>query len=412
MNRWFRQSFPPRSFTYIFFGTILFADLLAAAVCGFNSQVLGRADAVGLSMPFLVVSTGIGSVAAGILAICRAERFPAYRKDYYDWLATTPWQASSKTPFGPWHPVLRDVLPLSLFAAIGLIHGAVMFWAMSWQAGVQDLWAHQMQGMAVFLAVAPFLVFIFMWTGKGYVAVTRQWNWSVYLPLLTLGLLIHLGLRVSAVAAIATAAILFPIATILIWRRMQTVLMGVPSMHLNSRDQPLPNRLGASLFRVLPPSCNPSIGVQWLQKYRQRTPAIALLLVVWLSLFPWRPPELMFVFFAVLLLSFSRLIAYTGCRWPHASIAARWATRRLIVAKYDRVYVPTFLMLFFGFAFPTLAVLNVISTSAGAVWGIVVPVVIGMASGPDFRQWSLTAPMKIITNPGAQRRKQPNSIFN
>ena len=411
MKRWYKQSFPPRIFTYVFFGAILLADLMAIGVSGFWSRLIGFDDGIQVAVPLLILGSGLGTVAAGILAVCRIERFPAYRKDYYEWLATTPWQASEKTPFGPWYPMLRDIIPLSLFSVVGAVHSTLMIWAMSWRFNDPAPFTDRISDMAMLTAAAPFVVFILVWALGGYLAVFRQWDWSVFVPLLTIGLLIHLAFNASTVVSVSAAVAVFVLATVTIWRQMKIVLDDIPSRHLTSRDEPPAARLSTSSFTILSPSDHPSLIMKWLQKYRTRAFAFATLLTVWLSLFPWFRHELWAVPLSAVILCLVRLVAFMEYRDSHLTLAARWATGRWFVPEFERVYVPSLLMLLSSFGFAYLGFQGFIPVVAGAVGGIVVPVLIGMLSGPDHEKWALTAPLRHTKRTEPQRRKQPQSIF-
>ncbi len=228
MNRWYRQSLPGRGLFVVFLTLVLLSDLPGIGVWWAWGRVLDPVEAWIHTLPFLVIGPVLCVVASMCVAAARVMRFPARRSDYFEWLATTPWQSSRRTPFGPWYPVVQDIIPVGAVTGLFALHiGALQHLNASADGILAELgWTPNMFRLALLLPVVAFWV---AWTLCSFLAVCSDWKWSVYVPFLCISLLWHLALRVPVEASFIAVLLSFAAGTFAVCRRMLTVLKSLPS---------------------------------------------------------------------------------------------------------------------------------------------------------------------------------------
>lgn len=416
MNRWYRQTFPHAFLAYTYFAVILLADVAGLLAWWTWGQRISDPFRFELLNPFLMIGVISGAPAAVALAIYKAHRFPGSGSDHSEWLATTPWQSNNRAPFGPWHPVLSDVLPLTILAIVGAVHGIIASWCLPEipdriLGGGAGVWQ-----VAFAAGAVPIVTYLVAWTLCGYVQVVGNWNWSAYTPILTAGtciLLTNSGYPTVALVIGISAAVA---ATALVWQRMHFVLRQLPSRHLTDRDVPAAPRKSSDSINGVYPYAVKSPVIQWLEQHRPHAFAYGLLVFVyasaWLATIPWDRAGLLLLPFAVAIMAFARAVAYTERHASHLGLRARWATRTFVVREYDRVWIPSLWMLVAAAASTMAGYFEVIPPGLTAAFCISSAVVIGMASGPDFERWALTAPHRMNRRANAQRRGHSGSQFN
>ncbi len=402
MNRWYRQSLPGRGLFVVFLTLVLLSDLSGIGVWWAWGRVLDPVEAWIHTLPFLVIGPVLCVVASMCVAAARVMRFPTRRSDYFEWLATTPWQSSRRTPFGPWYPVVQDIIPVGAITGLFVLHiGALQHLNASAEGIPAELgWTPNMFRLALLLPVVAFWV---AWTLCSFLAVCSDWKWSVYVPFLCISLLWHLALRVPVEASFIAVLLSFAAGTFAVCRRMLTVLKSLPSRHLTANDEAAPTRKSSPVVEFLRPQFAGTSSLQSICSRRATSFQAGLSVFVWLTLFPWEQPVHFFLPLGVLILGWIRVIVYAEKLHSHIGIAARWATRRFIVSEYDRVWLPTFWMCVASTIGIALTELGAIPINVAAGLAVAIPVVIGLWSGPDHEEWWLTTPARYFI------RKEPQS---
>lgn len=405
MNRWYRQSLPPSFLNWGYFSVLLLIDLAGLFVWYMWGQSVTGPSRYRIMFPFAMVGAGLGIPTAALIAVCRIERFPGYRSDHYEWLATTPWHADNRTPFGPWHPVLTDAIPLAILSIFGMAHGMLLTCCLaeSFDRASQTVLTS---------GLAPIAMFFVVWTVGGYVRVCWRWSWSVYSVLLTFGLLIMLAKYVNLLAAFAAGLLASLVAIFLVWRRMKSVLVQLPSRHLTDRDEPpFPRKSSFSIDGAYPYSVKSPM-IEWLEVNRPRAFAYGLLSFVWVSFLPAGREFMIMVPFGVSLLALIRVIAFTERRASHLGLLARWATKRFIVPEFDRVWIPSLWMLLTAVLLAAVGYLDLLPPNLVVALSIGTSVFIALTSGPNFDHWALTAPYRMNRRANVQRRQTSSSLFH
>lgn len=408
MNRWYRQSLPPKSMMLALLVLFLIADLVGMGAWLAWGQLIERNARFLIWVPFVGFGVVACAIAGLIFAGFRLQRYPdrTGTKDFHSWLASTPWQPSKRTPFGPWHPVWLDVIPLSILGVVAGAHAAVLCPALATSKGQAMVWPDALLNVIIPAALAPAAMFFFGWTAGAYGFQWSRWNWSVYLPLLWLGVFIHIWRLTSLELAFPILGVSCLGLMFVTWRRMQLELTKVPEFHTALSDvAPKPRRTSTTYGALSPAPQDPQFAAG-LQSLRPKAFAAGLLLFVWLTLLPWGSGSVNYltVALALFILAVFRMAAYGEILTSHLGLLARWSTRQFIVPSYDRVWIPSVVMIVAGLATYGLVPLGVLPATLGGALSIAVPVVIGLAMGPDYTTWSLTAPCRYSRRQQQQRR--------
>lgn len=241
----------------------------------------------------------------------------------------------------------------------------------------------------------PSIVFVGAWACLGYVTTMVGWKRSGYVPALVLGLLIHVGIRLSKPLAIVLGATLVIVGFALVWWKMKRLLNELPQT-LYANDAVLIAGKNLTVFRFLSPQGYQNPAVTFMEETRPRAVEFGVLLYVWLSVVPWVPE---FVAIAAGFVSLAALIRVAIFAHPantHLGLLGRWRSRRLFVWEYDRIWLPSLVMIAMSIGFAVLFVARIFPASMICPLVVVVPLLIGWISGPDYRQWSLTAPVHYV----------------
>ena len=408
MNRWYRQSLPPKSFWSVFLALLLGADLLGIGAWLAWGRWIDPSERFRVWVPFVGFGVVLCGAVAGFLAVRRINCYPnlSTNKDFHSWLAATPWQSSKRTPFGPWHPVVQDVIPLGFLGIVAAFHAAFLSPSHAASIDLALNWSEAMLRAVGVAVVVPTVAFLAAWTVSAYGCIWRRWNWSLYLPTLWLGILIHLVRLTSLELVLTASGISFAMLLVLSWRRMNFELTQVPEFHTAISDAPPQQRRTSTAFAALSPSTEDPTLARGLQYLRPRTFAVGLLLFVWLTLPTWISDPLTYFTLGMsfFVLAVGRTTPYGEKLTSHLGLLARWSTRQCIIPSYDRVWIPSILMFATGLAFCGLVAFGVLPPALGFASSIAVPIVMGLTLGPDYTTWSLTAPCRYNKRNQAQRR--------
>lgn len=389
MTRWYRQNSLRWSVFACLAAMALIADLLGVAAWAAWGRTLSNDVAAQILLPFLMFGGAFSIVLAPVIAVLRLQRYPGHG-DYRQWLATTPWQASSRAPFGPWHPVLRDIIPLALLTVIPLGH-TYLYQSLGGAVRASLLLQEIGLNLLVVVALAPTVCFLLVWEIGGYLTVMAKWEWSVYVPLMVTGVLWHAINLVSIRMMMLLVALSFAVGTVLVWKRMSLVLRQLPETNLSGKTAGRPKRKRSETFEMLSPQFEPTASIRVLEKYRPRTIAIGVLMFVWLTIIPWDQAALLLIPIPAAVHAFFRAAMYCERQDSNLGLLARFATRRFIVPDFDRVWLPSLFMVLVGTALGLITYAGLLPISSGAAISIVVPTMIGLLMGPNYTEWSLTS---------------------
>jgi len=406
MNRWYRQSLPPGTFVYALLIAVLVTDLIAAAAWLAWGHGLEWSESFVLLFPSMLFNVLFCAIAGGCIALYRSQRFPEpwLNKHFHSWLASTPWTPSTRTPFGPWHPVVLDVIPLGLLGLIAAAHAAVLVPALIATQHPPADWLEVLLTVILPAALTPAVAFFLFWTFCAYFSVCGRWNWSVYALALWVGVLFHIERYASLSVALASLAASLVVIMVASWRRMAFELTQLPTTHLASSNKPAKPRQTATTYAALSPSPQLTVNAAGLAYLRAKAIAAGLLVFVWLTIHQWDPVAVLFFPIVLFVLCLARMVVYGEKCVSHLGLIARWSTRQFIVPAYDRVFIPSVVMIVAGLAILGLVQLGVLPVTLGGALSIAVPVVIGLAMGPDYTTWSLTAPCRYSRRQQQQRR--------
>jgi len=126
MNRWYLQSLPGRAPWILLAALVILVDIALVAIWLAWGQWPETANVVLTYVPFLLLPAAICAFAAALCGAFRLNRFPAINGSFRKWIGATTGTSPQRTPFGPWQPVITDLLPLSILGLISASHIAVM----------------------------------------------------------------------------------------------------------------------------------------------------------------------------------------------------------------------------------------------------------------------------------------------
>lgn len=403
MNEWNRSISKARGYYLAFAAIVIVVDACGLGVWLAWGRFLDPELVPSVTLPFLMVPPVLSVFAAGILGASRLIRYPANNSSYFQWLATTPWQASSRIPFGPWYPVPRDIIPLSFLTLITMGH----VWMYSKLGGILSI-APGLQELALNVTVlamlCPALAFVVAWTSCGYfVRAAAHWTELAFTPLLTLGAMLHLSPVLPPILLLCGTVVLLVTAPILVWLRLKDQLKEISKYHLAINSLPAQKRKTSPTYDALSPHPPTTYALKLLQASRGRAVAIGVVLTVCLTLLPWERPIVLLLPPVAIFLGSLRVAMYNEKQQSHLGFLARWATGKYLVPEFDRVWITPICMALSGMTLAFLTFLKYLPPNVGATLSMTVPIVLGLTMGPAYDEWSLTAPSRYT------RRRKPQT---
>jgi len=397
MNRWYRQVMPRRSHVLLFALLLILLDSTTGAIWLAWGKWLIEAQGTGVVRVMLHASQVLCGMAVLLVALRRVHQFPPANPSYTQWLATTPWASHQRLPFGPWQPVIQDTIPLGVLGVISAFHGVFTFRlppdrvvSLSASAFSPEWW--WLLCVAVLL---PALVFFGVWVIAGFCAVMPHWKRSAFVLLFVIGVVIHLGIRLGLPEATAVAAVCAVVGFVLVYKKMQRMVRTLPQVMNETQHVKIEGKM-VPAFEMLSPRPYRNRVIRLLENTRPRALEFCLLLFVWLTLPPWEGEFVLFAGAFACGLSLARVAVYAGRTSSHLGLLSRWHSRRFIVPQYDRVWLPSLAMVFVASVPVLLAITNMISPQLAGPLAVVLPILVGWICGPDYEQWSLTAPVEYL----------------
>lgn len=393
MSRWHRMGWPPPWVAFVLIALVGICDVTVFGFLQvFDSPALRRTLGGWLTMTVLLCHA-----TAALLAVYRLQRYPTPGSGYGVWLSRTVWNGKQRLPFGPWHPVWFDLVVLALLGVVA----AAQFCAGLAIDGLTLNWATNTGTLACL--VGPSIAFLCAWVVGGYLQIWKHWDGSIYVIAMWVGCLANLGKSPEYLVAFLPVTLL--LALFMTWRRMTLTILALPqSFEGPTGLASCVEKARAGAFASLAPRYweRPA----WATKLLTTKWAIAMgvLVFVWLSIPSWGSVECIMVPMWMMLLSLFRLLPYVGRQTTHLNLPARWATRRLIVPAYDRVYITPLVMTVTSLIIASLGSNELIAAQVAGPLAFAVPVVIALVTGPDHKEWSLTAPCRYAPNAGAAKK--------
>lgn len=392
MNAWYRLSLPSRASAMIFLITVALADLSAVAIrfsFGFLIEADGRRLAYG---PIIGSSVFFCFVAAAAIGYVRCLRYPHPGSAYESLLTKTPWRPDRRLPLGPWHPVIQDVVSVGFVCVVAMAQ-LVMFRMLAGPDSLQR--QHLPVAFDLLFVIVPVLIsvtYVMSWTLCGFGAMYSDWNGAFLWPSLMVGGSCNL-LKAGCVEAyvfVLGASVLTGV--VLVVMRMKRLLVELPERHLRRQQLGTPVEDLAAVVKYLAPSAPKQATSAFVNRSRQEAVLIGCVVGLWFALFPDGMEKLAFAAALIGITALVRGLCYVGRIQSHLGLLARWGTQQWIVPSYDRCWVPSVLMATSAgvLLLPALAMSSVLAgLMASLAMGI--SSFIGLASGPDFERWSLTA---------------------
>ena len=333
-------------------------------------------------------------IAAAVYGVARVLAFhPLYRKAYRQWLEQSPWSAGQRLPLGPVALNWRDALPLGVVALAAHFHAGIDPLAPLALFAFVYLGALAATLLATEAGAAAAAVFAAL---PAMMLLADRPGWALLAALLTYGVG-ALGLRRSLRA--------FP------WRKADDhAPTGIPS-----RRQMAKLPLGWPLDRLAPkpPEAPASPAVSY---------GVPAMVGWWLyAIIVWATSEKHFnrpdylgaftiLFFASAVLALFRLVAYAAGHRAPLSLAGRIATGRLLLPRYDRVFVAPACVLLVAAAAPAaLAALHVHPAAAIALSAALV-MATAFNVGPSHNAWHLTGAHHLTSLGSNTAGKSPDEV--
>jgi len=401
MSDWYRRSLPSRRVQLAFLLLIIGIDVVVAAVW-LGVRIAWGGEAARSGTDFLIAISGILSTfSAPPLAVCRAERYPAGGSEYAGFLAGSPWTEAAATPFGPWHPVRKDVGILGVLGLLAASHLGLFLWLNTpdFIRSAQPLFLPAVVTAAFLL---PFAAFFVTWAVCGYVKVASGWRHSVLIPVLTLGLLLHVGREFGALAVIPLSVLIAIAGSIAVYRRMKSQLSQIPLVPTALPSSDHSGRLSHA-NRQLRPGVPETFGTWLLDRMSSAGLLLSVVVGTLFAVPAWQRDTLIVLPMFVSLYGLFFAGVHLEVCAPHLGLAARWSRKQLWIPEYDRAFSPvlwlslssmTVLVLGYGLEIPPRLTVGV--SVAVAVW-------VSLVSRVQIAEWSLTAPARFLRSPEQRR---------
>ncbi|MCX6923462.1 MAG: hypothetical protein NT154_09685 [Verrucomicrobia bacterium] len=371
-----------------FHSSAVWPPLGLVAVFAVGLWVIARATGnlggqISAMLEIINIRAGILGTAAGLFALYRLGRFhPACNLGYAAWLRSSPWTPDKRLPLGPVHIVWQDG------AVIGVLAGLAQ-----WHAHVDPALPVIVFGLAYLVAMTFLLAF------------TRTW-----MPCLCLGFLWP-ALSLPAARGLPTFGI-FGAIMLVIWYGHRKSLRAFPWRRGGSRaaDSLRPDRAKSWLeveIRIPVLNCAPAVQTpnlgwpfQWLSPKVDNTPVSASTSIALSTLFGWwtycaivslempSAPAALLVFAVIAALT--RLGIYCSGLVPSFNLWGRFASGRIIVPGFDRVWVTPLMVI----ALATAG--GVVVRHAGQWYPSVTACIVALLwfallrGSPTLRAWVLT----------------------
>jgi len=360
MNRNWRQVLPPRRITIILCAGYLLTYLVDLLFIRLDTSV---PEEVGkMRMMFLVL-------ASFFYGYYRVRAFhPLYSRQYWQWLCLTPWSIDKPLPSGPVHLIWADLItlvPLTVLAYCNFsnyVSVPVIAFLSSYVVLTCTMFeTKQVSFNILCLFLAPFTIYPFA---------------NLYIAFLVLMLLY-----------------------IICWAGLRQFLRGFPwntkyweaDTVKELREQAIRLRIIGWPFRYL--NVSGSLEISVLAAF-----LLSLLLTWWVHVIRWaidEPYHSGLLVIIALFVALVRAITYGGVHRPPISLLGRIFTGRLMIPRYDKIYVAPICILLAG----TILPFSLGRLGFDQVWNFelcfFLIFFLALSLPPNLREWRLTGAHRI-----------------
>lgn len=402
MNDWYRRSMPNRRVTLFFFALVVGIDVCCLGLYLALRSAYGPAAASNSAHIFPMISGIICLGASAILGIMRAERFPALKTEHADFLAGSPWTQATRTPFGPWRPVIYDVPVQTLLGLLTALHLGGSLWLTAPQ--LQEVQS-ALPYLIALLTILPTVFFFGGWATLGYIKVLPDWRRAVAVPLLVFGIWLHFAFYGTPIVFITFGALMVILGCVSVFYRMKSVLGLIPQ-RVQSVTDPDPRTRVPNSTRQLLPTGAESQATQILDGISKDPILCSVTLGTWVAIADWQPEMLGFV--TVGTLTFCLLFACVHAELcsTHLGVAGRWARKKFIIPEYDRAFLPIIWTMLVALGLPLAGYLLGLNSRLCAGATAAISLYVCDATRVDIADWSLTSPARFARR--AEQRRQSN----
>lgn len=391
MSNWYRLAYPPTRWVVSFLLIIVLFDVGIAGVIALYPDEAGVELPRNLFAPILMI-IGFGAVGLAGFRLVRLPISNGPAGDYSGWLSATTWQSDNRLPFGPWHPIALDLVPLGILGAMSVGH----------------MWAASSTGFhRVFLwfSMMPAFVFAFIWVLGGYIMLHKSWTFSKPVILLWLSGLGHLIVLISSHevplgALVAYSIISAAVSFLLVWRKLASALAEIPtryygpSEHFDNSEHTL-----KGTYDVLAPGYRPALGFgETAQRYRSVFGATLLAAIgcSYTFLFWWGDDKFSLALSALVcaFIGLAGSAVFASRQLSNLGLLARWARRQFLVPAYDCVSLIFWSAIAVGGVLVSFGFAGLIPPSIAGSAAIGATTFVTLRMGRDRRHWSLTAPCR------------------
>lgn len=378
MNKQMLKSLPPTKFLYLFFGTLLFLYVVEYFfVLRFADDSFGLLH--GMRMGAATGRLGVivlGVAAWGVYRVFMTH--PAIRPAYRDFIAISPWRFGLPLPFGS---VQLTPVDFVFIASIDIL---------------ASLQVTESGSLGLGIAFSAFLVFYVITLSF---TIDRRFRWVRWATLFVVPLFYfpHQNFMVGTVVLLFAYIVLrkYHILTLKQYP-WNTVFWTVTPYEILLTDA----KKGISKLTA---SLSPQKDFQGLGILKSLLLSLlaAYYIVIFSSFKDGGTLLEEFIFFGAFLGLFRYLVYMAPGYLPPISIWGRIRTGRLVIPAYDRVFIAPILCASLAFT--------------GKLW---IPLDISFLFwfgmffsaiySPDYRQWRLTAPVRILTMPVDNNQKKQN----
>lgn len=300
---------------------------------------------------------------------------PFYDDKYRTWLSLTPYDGKRPLPFGPIHLVETDFIWLALLTFLAYLNMPVpavmmpilltlpVICFMIVYIVLLSFSLHYREGLIgkIILFLVPFLIYPF-----------RNPYFAIFL-LFLFYLICYWSLRKSLETFQQRTALFADPLLILRINSMRHIRVTWP-------------------FNVLIPSRGSSRSLS-------KAFFISVLFTWWLHVLVWLTPE-PFPWRAILgiftvILGLGRLGTYIETHYPPISLRGRFATSRIIIPAYDKIFVAPICVILTGIVGPIILTRLGLSSAWSIKLSLFFVLLLVRGLGPDVGEWKLTAPCRI-----------------
>lgn len=361
MKRNWRSVLPPRHIVLMCCATYLLTYLVDLLF--FIYLDLPEIKEIGsIRMPFLVIFSGW-------YGYYRVRSFhPFYSRKYREWLCLTPWSIEKPLPRGPIHLIWADLITLVPLTFLAYSNFSIA-------------------------ALVPLIVFLSVYLVMICITFVAERASLVVLCLFLVPFTFY------PYANRYFAVLVLILLYIICWVGLYQFLRGFPwntrywkaDTVKELREQAIRQRLIGWPFEYLNVYRTPSISISGAF-------ILSLLLIWWLHVTQWffiDPHLVKFFFMFVLNVALFRALAYGGIHRPPISLLGRVFTGRLIIPRYDKIFVAPICILLAGIALP----LGLLKMNYRGAWifelSFFLIFFLALSLPPSLREWRLTGAHRV-----------------